>query len=126
MSDLADGASESASKKSAKFGQTGIREFDKATKSDAEEEESDAVEWPKNKARKEAEKAEKEAEKARKEAERKAEKEKKEELARQRKAVAEERKQLKHNIAVCRRSARPETRTKMLWPLHHHNDRMIT
>ena len=50
VSDLADGAPESASKKSAKIGETEIREFDKATKSDAEEEESDAVESPKKKA----------------------------------------------------------------------------
>ena len=77
VSDSADGASESASKKSAKFGVTEIREFDKATESDAEEaqeEESDAVESPKKKrkvvseeekaaikGRKDAEKAEKEA-----------------------------------------------------------------
>ena len=51
VSDLADGASESAFKKSAKFGDTEIREFEKATKSDAEEEESDAVGSPKKSAR---------------------------------------------------------------------------
>ena len=49
VSDSADAASESASKKSAKFCVTEIRELDKATKSDAEEEESDAVDSPKNK-----------------------------------------------------------------------------
>ena len=49
VSDLADAASESASKKSAKFGVTEIREFDKATKSDEEEEESDAMKSPKKK-----------------------------------------------------------------------------
>ena len=49
MSDLADGAPESESKKSAKFGEIETLVFEKATKSDAEEEESDDLESPKKK-----------------------------------------------------------------------------
>ena len=124
VSDLADGASESACEKSAKFGQTEIREFDKATKSDAEEEESDDLESPKKKrkvvseeekavikakkkaekAKKEAEKAEREAEKARKEAERKTEKERKEKLAKDKKDLTEQKKMLKQKVAEQRNS----------------------
>ena len=142
MSDSADDPSKSASKKSAKFDDNhmeDVREFRESTKTDAAEEASDTVESPKKKckvvsyekatikAKKDAEKAEKAAEKAKKEAERQAEKEDKAELARQRKALNEQKKILKQKIAEkarwnrqCRkrrRSARPATRTKMLWPL---------
>ena len=119
VSDLADVAPESAPKKWAKFGNAEIPEFEKTTKSDAEEEESDDLESPKKKrkvvseeekaaikakkeaekAKKEAEKAEKEVEKARKEAEKKAEKERKEELARQKKESDEQKKMLKQKMA---------------------------
>ena len=93
MSDLADGAPESASKK-AKFGNAEIREFEKATKSDAEEEESDDLESPKKKRKVVSEegKAAIKAKKAEKEAERKAEKERKEKLARDKKELAEQKK----------------------------------
>ena len=115
VSDSADGASESASKKSAKFDDNHIAEerlFHESTMPGAEEEASDAVESPKKKrkvvseeekaaikAKMDVEKAEKETEKTRKEAERQAGKAKKEELARQMKAVAEDRKLLKQKIA---------------------------
>ena len=120
--DLADGAPESASKKSATFGDDEVWVFEKATKSDAEEEKSDDLEAPKkkrevvseeekaeNKAKKaerEAKKAEREAEKAAREAERKAEKERKEKIAKDKKDLAEQKKMLKQKTAEKRESRR--------------------
>ena len=118
ISNFADGASESVSKKSAKFDDNHIEEpvlFRESTMPDAAEEASAAVESSKKKrkvvsnesekqrkqaekaaikAKKDAKKAEKEAKKARKKAERLAKKEEKEVLARQ-KALNEESKMLK-------------------------------
>ena len=115
MSDSADGASESASKKSAKFNKNPVAEeclFHQSTVQIAAEEASAAEESPKKrhkvvsedekaaiKAKTDAAKAEKAAEKARKEAERQAEKAEKEKLARQKKAVNEEKKMQKQKIA---------------------------
>ena len=131
VSDSADGASESASKKSVKFA---VTEIPKVVSDESEkqrkQDEKKAIK-AKRDAERDAEKAKKEAEKARKEAERKAEKAKKEELARQRQGVYEDGKLLKQKI-VEKREAKLETsnkrkasssaaaRTKLLWPLYHH------